>query len=232
MKSFINNYLIKLLSVILFISAIFSSNVFYAEDVLYTDGDFQYYLIDDAIVIAKYLGEDKNVKIPYNFGPYEVRRISSSAFVDTPARTVTLYDNTYYEDGAFDGIAFTYIDLNGNKTDDPSVNPSDVSLEEKKPSGTDNTQNENTSGFEDIDVDISEEISQSNNEDATSNITSQEEKQEKDAKKVRNRSFYIFDSSEFASDFKAKPIGYIFIGISIVVLIIFFRLYIKSSHIR
>lgn len=62
------------------------------ESYLYTDGDYQYMIVNNYAVIGKYLGNDKNVIIPETLGGYTVIAISG----------VEIPENDYQVDGAFE----------------------------------------------------------------------------------------------------------------------------------
>lgn len=224
MNSLTRNLISKIISIIIFTCVLLSNNyIFHAEDTLYTEGDFQYYIVDDAAEIAFYIGDDNEVHVPYKFGLYEVKSIKSGAFKDTSAEIVYLYDNLAYIDSdAFDeGVTLKYIDIYGNEVNDPTYKKgSDFSIS----TGDNNDNPEDTtvqtnedSEFEEDTIDISEELASNNGEETVKEET--DRKRRKSKERILDRITHLFDGSLFSSDFEKNIAGYIIIGVSVVLLI-------------
>lgn len=303
-RTIILKFIFFVLTFTLLVCTFLSINV-YADDILYTEGDYQYYIIDGevGIRIAKYIGDDVEVYVPYSFGLYEVKAIDSGAFTETGVQKIHVYDNvtliganafdegaelvvqtvsgevsefkpkTENSEGGDSGTGSIYqinyvetkITLNLNYVTNisfpsiivkfgenmPNVNPPsrdgfiflgyyDSVENGKQYIKADGTSADDwdkdvetstlyahwsdgsTPDYEDISDDISGDFEDSeedigfferlfgSNDDTTT---------EKDRKKVRNRLFELFNANDFASDFKAKPVGYFIIIFSLVSIV-------------
>ena len=234
MKLFNRKILIQVVLIIGLI--IFNSNSLYAEDdfVLYTEGDFQYYIVNGSIEIAKYIGEDSEVTIPYEMGAIEVRSIKDGTFTGTSVTRVTIPDNiAYYGPNAFDpGTILDFRDVYGNPSTDPTGNyqPSgggtNIIVEKEKGGNGNGSGNSETTGseFEDDFVDISNDL-----EPVQETVEEEVETNERNKISIRRRILDLFDASNFKTNFTANKIGYVFISISLAAIIVLLILYLKHS---
>lgn len=221
-KSF-NKFAIRLLTTILFVNTIFHCNNFYALDVLYTEGDMQYQIVDNAIVIIKYIGNESEVTIPYNYGSYEVKAIDSGAFVDSNVTKVTLPDNvSYYDLNVFNnlGIEVTVVNVNGDEThinqDNLTNNNNNHDLT------TNNDSDEINEFFEDSEVDISQDFQEENKKIQKKQSNDQNTKSFKLVNDYFNELFD--DASSIFNDGDILIYSFIIISSSILVVIIIYYL--------
>lgn len=231
-RTIILKFIFFVLTFTLLVCTFLSINV-YADDILYTEGDFQYYIVEGGVRIAKYIGDDTEVHVPYSFGLYEIKSIEPGAFADTDVQQVYVYDNISTTKGN-DNVNFTYLKATGEEnTDfintqpeekednhiDPNINNDS---EESEAELTQPNEENIDEVFEDVSDDISGDFEDSEEDigfferlfGSNDDITT-----EKDRKKVRNRLFELFNANDFASDFKAKPVGYFIIIFSLVSIV-------------
>lgn len=126
--------IVKVLAVLLLIINSSVSNIF-ADDTVYTEGDFNYVINDEgSIKIVLYFGRDNTVEVPRFIGlqksgeeyvPRYVTTIGTGSFIDSGVKKVILPDTiVYIEEGAFDeGVELVFKDSEGNDVDQDVVNP-------------------------------------------------------------------------------------------------------------
>ena len=224
-----------IIQIIFVIGLIFSNNnLIYAEDAskLFTEGDFQYYIVDGAIEIVKYNGKDSEVSVPYKFGVNEVKSIKEGTFTGSTVTKVYIHDNiAHYDQEAFNpGTSLVFTDVSGNEVSDPTGNY------EPSSSGNNSVDNNDEDGaieveetwFEDDDIDITEELK------VQQETLKEEEKKnnEDNDKSVRNKTSKLFDASSFASNFVVNKTGYIVIGVSIALIIGIIIIYNKQNSVK
>lgn len=225
-----------IIQIILVIGLIFSNNnLIFAEDasVLYTEGDFQYYIVDGAIEIVKYNGDDSTVNVPYKFGVNEVKSIKEGAFTGSPATKIIIHDNiSHYDSSAFNpGTVLVFNDVSGNEVSDPTGNYVPPIIGNNSIGGNNDVGNEENiveeedTGFEDEDIDIAEDLQLEQE-----NIQEEKENNEENNNSIRKRVSELFDASRFGSNFVANKTGYIIIGVSVLLIIGIIIFYNKQNN--
>lgn len=192
-----------------------SNTYFYAdENHVYTEGDVQYILDNNAAFIVKYNGNNENVTIPFYYGTYEVKGIKPGAFIDTNIKKITVYDTMPLDGVEYgsveEGVVIEFINAGGDVVNTHVVN-NDITPSDIVP-----TNNEAEEFVEDIEIDIETDKEDNDNY----NVDDVKEKRESRYNPFRNSVFSLFEGSNFASSFMANPIGYVLIALSFIAVVI------------
>ena len=203
--------------IIAILATTFSINTVFADDTVYTDGDFNYVLNDDgSIKIINYFGDDKEAEIPRAIGVYKVGDqyvpryvtiIAATTFESIQPENLIIPDTVVYiEQGAIsENIDVQYTDEQGQIVEEENVNPIIINPSENPI----NTTNDEV--FEEIGTEIDPETGE---EKDIFEITGNDQIQDKDDVTEFER------KGESTSDFDkitVSPFGYVLLVVVIII---------------
>lgn len=207
--------------VILFVA----SNNFLAEEDdatnnVFTEGNLQYTIEGEGnsqyIFILYYFGNDSEFIIPWVIGPYEVKEIADGAFTHSNVSTIKIPENiTQINPSSYKvGTTLIYYDAFGNEKEISTNNLSENEVLEE----TEELEEVIDPSFEEQSVDLDDEVFNDDEEGALEGI-----------RKILRDSF-LFNGGQFASNFASNPVGFVIIGVSIVIIVLIFVKYIRRRY--
>ena len=192
------NNKIKYFAILPLIITLLFSCVIFADDTVYIEGSLRYIINDNGeVTITSYKGKDEEVKVPMNMGRYIVTSIAPGAFKGTNVKKIELPDTiTSLDADSFDDVRnlnIEYYDkddiiveldipINNLKEEIAEENNESINeiINEEERNETviiDDTQIEINEGFDNIDIEDSDELF---NDEQSDNIDGNNDLNEKD----------------------------------------------------